>query len=56
MHSLDESYRGVGEVRDLALAWWETVGQTNMCRQGLNAAAFILQMKNHFPADYKEKH
>jgi Homeodomain-like domain-containing protein len=43
-------------AQDLALAWWETVGQMNMCRQGFNATAFIFQMKNRFPADYKEKH
>ena len=40
--------------QDLALAWWETAGQTNMTRQGFNATAFIFQMKNRFRAEYRD--
>lgn len=39
---------------DLALAWWENAGQTNMTRQGFNATAFIFQMKNRFRDDYRD--
>jgi transcriptional regulator with XRE-family HTH domain len=42
------------EAKDLALAWWETAGQTNMTRQGFNATAFIFQMKNRFREDYRD--
>jgi len=38
---------------DLSLAWWETLGQTNVVRPGFNAAAFIFQMHNRFRADYR---
>ncbi|HXF89583.1 MAG TPA: helix-turn-helix domain-containing protein [Xanthobacteraceae bacterium] len=42
-------------AKELELAWWETAGQINMSRQGFNATAFIFQMKNRFPSDYKDR-
>jgi len=41
-------------AQDLALAWWESVGQTNMTRTGFNATAFIFQVKNRFRDDYRD--
>jgi hypothetical protein len=37
---------------DLSLAWWETVGQTNLTRPGFNATAYAFIMKQRFRADY----
>jgi hypothetical protein len=36
---------------DLSLAWWETVGQTNLTRPGFNATTYTLFMKRRFRAD-----
>jgi hypothetical protein len=43
-------------AKDLALAWWEDLGQMNICRVGFNATGFIFQMKNRFKDDYKDRH
>lgn len=41
-------------AKELEMAWWESVGQTNMTRSGFNATAFIFQMKNRFREDYRD--
>ena len=46
----------VKRAKQLAQAWWEDAGQMNMTRKGFNQVAFIFQMKNRFPDDYKDKH
>jgi hypothetical protein len=43
----------IKSAMDLSLAWWERIGQEHMLRPGFNATAFIFQMVNRFPADYR---
>ena len=38
---------------DLAVAWWEDLGQLNITRPGFNATAYIFQMVNRFRDDYR---
>lgn len=45
----------IAHARDLALAWWEDLGQMNVCRKGFNAQGYAFQMTNRFPADYRNK-
>jgi hypothetical protein len=40
---------------DIALAWWEDQGQSGLKAQKFNATAFIFQMKNRFPRDYRDQ-
>ena len=45
----------VNQARELALVWWEDLGQ-EMVREGTgNATMFIFQTKNRFPDDYRDK-
>ena len=37
---------------DLSLAWWESVGQTNLTRPGFNATAYAFIMKQRFRDHY----
>lgn len=45
------------EAREAAQAWWEDVGQRAVLgMKDFPAAAFIFQMKNRFPAEYRDRH
>ena len=38
------------------MAWWEDSGQAGIGQgRNFNAVAFIFQMKNRFPKDYRDK-
>lgn len=39
---------------EYALSWWETAGQTGMFMQNFSANAYSLQIRNRFPADYRD--
>lgn len=46
----------VKESYDLAMAWWEDQGMKQMFRgMRFNATAYIFQMKNRFPAEYRDR-
>lgn len=41
-------------AKELALAWWEHAGQMGMFMQTFSASAYSLQIRNRFPADYRD--
>lgn len=49
--------RALDEARDLAQAWWEDIGQRAVQGQikDFAGAPFIFQMKNRFPAEYRDR-
>lgn len=53
-----EFAEAMDDARDAAQAWWETIGQNAVQGRydGFPASAFIFQMKNRFPAEYRDRH
>ena len=47
----------VKEATEAAQGWWESQGRqaTFGAKPGFNATSFIFNMKNRFPADWKDK-
>ena len=47
----------VKEALDLAQGWWESEGRKAVFGKipGFNATAYIFQMKNRFPTDWKDR-
>lgn len=43
------------DARDAALAWWEDQGQAGLTADKFNATAYIFQVKNRFPRDYRDR-
>ncbi len=41
-------------ARDLALGWWEDVGQDNLCADRFQSSLWARSMGARFPADYRE--
>jgi transposase-like protein len=41
--------------REAAMSWWEDQGQLGITADKFNATAFIFQMKNRFPDDYRDR-
>lgn len=46
----------IKESYELSMAWWEDQGMSGMTRGvRFNATAYIFQMKNRFPAEYRDR-
>lgn len=43
------------EAADHALAWYESAGQRGMFRKGFSGQSWSLQMRNRFPAEYRDE-
>jgi hypothetical protein len=43
-------------ARQLSQAWWEKQGRKGIWSRDFNAPAYSLQVRNRFPADWRDKH
>ena len=52
-----EFLNAIKEALDLAQGWWEREGRKAVfgAKPGFNATAYIFNMKNRFPADWKDR-
>lgn len=62
MHAWAEAHpefrQALDEARDLSQAWWEDLGQRAALGlvKDFAGAPWIFQMKNRFPAEYRDRH
>lgn len=42
-------------ARELAQGWWEKQGRAGIWSRDFNASAYSLQVRNRFPADWRDK-
>ena len=43
-------------ARQLSQGWWEAQGRQGIWSRDFNAPAYSLQVRNRFPADWRDKH
>ena len=43
-------------AENLSQAWWESQGRQGIWSREFNAPAYSLQVRNRFPADWRDKH
>jgi len=51
-----EFLKATTRARALSQAWWEAQGRKGIWSREFNAPAYSLQVRNRFPADWRDKH
>jgi hypothetical protein len=50
-----EFLRATTRASELSAGWWEKQGRVNITNRNFNAPAYSLQVRNRFPADWRDK-